>query len=128
MTIEITNNSVRGVAIWEPVFEDATLTFTGAETWPAGAVLGRLTATGAFARFNPAGADGSQIPKAVLTQEAVATAAGDIATRVAISGRIRAGDLVNNAGAALTAEQLDQLRDFSIVALSTTQLSQLDNQ
>jgi hypothetical protein len=45
-----------------------------------------------------------------------------------IAGRVRAGDLVNNVDAALTAVQLDQLRDYSIIALGTTQLAELDNQ
>lgn len=126
--IEITNNSTSGVAIWDPVHEDATLTFAGAETWPAGAVLGKVTATGKYVRFNPGGADGSEIPKAVLTQEVTAAGAGDVAARPAIAGRVRAGDLVNNADAALTAAQLDQLRDYSIIALGTTQLAELDNQ
>lgn len=126
--IEITNNTTRGTTIWEPVFEDATLTFGGAATWPAGAVLGKLTATGKYVRFTPGAADGSEIPKAVLSQPVTAAGAGDVAARPVIAGRVRAGDLVNNAGAALTAAQLDLLRDFSIIALGTTQLSQLDNQ
>lgn len=126
--IEITNNSTSGVAIWEPVHEDATLVFPGAETWPAGAVLGKVTASGKYARFNPGASDGSEIPKAVLTQEVTSTGAGDVAARPAIAGRLRAGDLVNNADAALTDAQLDQLRDYSIIPLSTTQLAELDNQ
>lgn len=126
--IEITNNVTRGIAIWEPVHEDAVLTFGGAATWPAGSVLAKLTATGKYVRFTPGASDGSEIPKAVLTQSVTAAGAGDVAARPAIAGRVRAGDLVNNAGAALTAAQLDLLRDYSIIALGTTQLSQLDNQ
>lgn len=126
--IEITTNSTSGVAIWDPVHEDATLAFGAAETWPAGAVLGKVTASGKYVRFDPGAGDGSETPKAVLTQEVTAAGAGDVAGRPAIAGRVRAGDLVNNAGAALTGAQLDQLRDYSIIALGTTQLAELDNQ
>lgn len=127
-TIEITNNTTHGVPIWGPVHENATLTFGGAGTWPAGAVLAKLTATGKYVRFTPGASDGSEIPKAVLTQPVTAAGAGDVSARPAIAGRVRAGDLVNNAGAALTAVQLDLLRDYSIIALGTTQLALPDNQ
>lgn len=126
--LEITNNDVTGVVIWDPVHENATLTFAGAATWPAGAVLGKVTATGKYVRFTPGAADGSEIPKAVLTQAVTADAAGDVPARPAIAGRVRAGDLVNNVDAALTDAQLDQLRVYSIIALGTTELTELDNQ
>lgn len=126
--IEITNNDPLGIVIWDPVFEDATLTFAGAETWPAGAVLGKVTATGKYVRFDAAAVDGSEVPKAVLSQEVTAAGAGDVAGRPLISGRVRAGDLVDAADAALTGAQLDQLRDYTIIALATNQLAELDNQ
>jgi len=128
--IEITNNKTRGIVLWEPVHEDAIATFGGAATWPAGSVLGKVTATGKYVRFAPGVAvpDGSEIPLAVLSQDVEAAGAGDVAIRPVIAGRVRAGDLVNNVGAALTAVQLDQLRDYSIIALGTTQLAELDNQ
>lgn len=126
--IEITNNKTRGIALWEPVHEDAIATFGGAATWPAGSVLGKVTATGKYVRFAPGAADGSEIPLAVLSQDVTADGAGDVAIRPVIAGRVRAGDLVNNVDAALTAVQLDQLRDYSIIALGTTQLAELDNQ
>ena len=126
--IEITTNKTRGIVLWDPVHEDAIATFAGAETWPAGAVLGKVTATGKYVRFAPGAADGSEIPLAVLSQDVEAAGAGDVAIRPVIAGRVRAGDLVNNVDAALTAVQLDQLRDYSIIALGTTQLAELDNQ
>lgn len=126
--IEITNNTTRGIVIWEPVFEDATATFAGAETWPQGAVLAKLTATGNYVRFNPAGSGGAEVPLAVLTQNLEADAAGDLPFRPAISGRVRLNDLIDSAGTALTAAAVDQLRDYTIIAQSTTQLSEFDNQ
>ena len=125
---EITNNSTCGVAIWDPVHEDATLLFAGAETWPAGAVLGKVTGTNKYTRFDPGASTGEEIPKAVLTQEVTAAGAGDVTARPLIAGRVRAAALVDNAGVALTAAKLDRMRDFSIIALGTTQLAELDNQ
>lgn len=126
--IETTNNKTRGIVLWEPVHEDAVAVFGGAATWPAGSVLGKVTASGKYARFAPGAADGSEVPIAVLSQDVEATGAGDVAIRPLIAGRVRAGDLVNNVDAALTAVQIDQLRDYSIIALGTTQLAELDNQ
>ncbi len=126
--IEITNNKTRGIVLWEPVHEDAVAVFGGAATWPAGSVLGKVTASGKYARFAPGAADGSEVPIAVLSQDVTADGAGDVPIRPVIAGRVRAGDLVNNVDAALTAVQIDQLRDYSIIALGTTQLAELDNQ
>ena len=126
--IEIQNNKTRGIVLWEPVHEDAVAVFGGAATWPAGSVLGKVTASGKYARFAPGAADGSEVPIAVLSQEVEAAGAGDVAIRPLIAGRVRAGDLVNNVDAALTAPQIDQLRGYSIIALGTTQLAELDNQ
>jgi len=126
--IESTNNKTRGIVLWEPVHEDAVAVFGGAATWPAGSVLGKVTASGKYARFAPGAADGSEVPIAVLSQAVEAAGAGDVHIRPVIAGRVRAGDLVNNVDVALTAVQIDQLRDYSIVALGTTQLAELDNQ
>lgn len=126
--IEIQNNKTRGIALWGTVHEDAVAVFGGAATWPAGSVLGKVTASGKYARFAPGASDGSEVPIAVLSQEVEAAGAGDVPIRLLIAGRVRAGDLVNNVDAALTAVQIDQLRDYSIIALGTTQLAELDNQ
>lgn len=126
--IEIQNNKTRGIVLWEPVHEDAVAVFGGAATWPAGSVLGKVTASGKYARFAPGAADGSEVPIAVLSQDVEAAGAGDVPIRPVIAGRVRAGDLVNDVDAALTAVQIDQLRDYSIIALGTTQLAELDNQ
>ena len=126
--IEITNNQTRGIVIWEPVFDDATLTLGAAETWPAGAILGKVTATGKYVRFATGASNGSEVPKAVLTQAVESAAAGDIAARVLINGRVRQGDIVDADDAALTAVAVDQLRDYTIIAQTTQQLAELDNQ
>tara|TARA_R110000851_G_scaffold102973_1_gene219755 strand:- start:613 stop:1002 length:390 start_codon:yes stop_codon:yes gene_type:complete len=125
--LEITTNDVTGVVIWDPVHTDAGATFGGAATWPAGSVLGRLTATNKYARFAPGAADGSEVPSAVLSQPLTAAGAGDIAFRPLIGGQVRAGDLSNNVDGPLTLAQLDTLRTYGITSLTTVELSQLDN-
>jgi hypothetical protein len=124
----ITNRSTAGIVIFGATFENETLTATGAATWPAGAVLGRVTASGKLVRFAPAASDGSEVPLAVLTVPVEFTAAGDRAERPAISGQVRREDLVDAAGTALTQAAIDELRGFTLVALGTYQTSILDNQ
>lgn len=126
--LEITNNSTAGIVIWEPVYEDAIITFPGASTFPAGAVLAKIDGTDEYQRFNPGLADGREIPKAVLAFELTADGAGDLPVRVIISGRVRREDLSDNLGAVLTQDAIDLLRDYTIIGQTTTQLSQEDNQ
>lgn len=126
--LTITNRTTSGVVLHGAVFEDQVLTSTAAATWPAGSVLGRITASGKMARFATGASDGSQIPTAVLTTDVVFAAAGDRTERPAISGQVRKGKLLDAAGAALTTAAIDQLRDFTVLALTTHQLSAQDNQ
>lgn len=126
--IVISNRKLNGIVISAPVFAERTLTATTAETWPAGAVLARVTATGKFVRFLPAGSGGAEVPTAVLTQPVTFAAAGDRTERPAISGQVRLGDLLDNAGAAITPAAVEQLRDFTIIALAVRQQSIQDNQ
>lgn len=126
--LEITNNSTRGVVVWEPVFEDETLTSAAAQTFPAGTLLGRITADDKMTAYTSGAVDGSEVPVAVLRDEAVFAAAGDIACRPIVAGRLRRNDLVAFGVGAITDAESDALRDYGIVPLSTTQLSELDNQ
>ena len=126
-TIEITTNDTGGVVLFDPIFEHGTLTFAGAETWPAGTVLGRLTATGFMTRYDSGGAGGAEIPKAVTTQEIISTGAGDVPFSYGIAGRYKAGDLTEFGVGVITIAQQDQLRDFSIISSPTKELGELDN-
>lgn len=128
MSIAITNNDVTGLVLWQPVFSPNTLTAGAAETWPAGTLLGRITASGKLTRYDSGAADGSEVPVAVLPAEQVFTAAGDAPCRVIIGGQLRRGDLTEFGVGAITVAQADALRDYGIVALETKELSELDNQ
>jgi hypothetical protein len=124
----ITNWTSNGLVIAGPVYGDVTATVTGAETWPQGAVLGKVTASGKYVRYASGASDGSQIPMAVVDAPAVFTASGDKVVRVLISGQVRQGKLVDAVGGALTAAAIDSLRDYTIIARPVTQLAIQDNQ
>ena len=125
----VTEITTKGVVIIGAAFEDATLTAAAAETWPEGTVLAKADAEPAkYVRFDPAGADGVEVPKAVLSYAQTFTAAGDVGGRVLISGEVRKSMLVDAAGVALTPAAIDALRDYTIITKSTTQLAEFDNQ
>jgi len=130
--IEITNNKTRGVVLYEPVFKDETVTAVGADTFAAGTILARDSVSLKLVLFVKGGVTNENgIPKAVLTQDLVFTGAGDLPARPMVEGQVRTGDLIIDADGDATnvdAAVLDQLRDYGIVGLSTTQLAQLDNQ
>ena len=126
--MEVTNSSASGVPIWEPVFEDNTLLAAGALTYAVGTVLGRITASGKLTHYASGSIDGSEVPIAVLTVAEVYTGAGDKAIRALVGGQVRRGDLIAHGVGALTQAEVDALRDYSITALVTTQLGELDNQ
>ena len=130
--LEITNNKTRGVVIWDPVFEDDTVTAAGADTFAAGTILARDSVSLKLVLFVKGGVTNENgIPKAVLTEDLVFAGAGDLPARPMVGGRVRAGDLIIDADGDATnvdAAVLDELRDYGIVGLSTTQLAELDNQ
>jgi len=90
-----------------------------------------VVADGDLVVYDAAGAGGAQIPSQVLVGETVASGAGDIAVRPLVSGEVIKERLVINgsaAGVGITDAIVDQLRDFSIVALDVQELNGLDNQ
>lgn len=127
-TLEVTNNAPAGIVVWEPVFDDDTLLAAGAVTYVRGTVLGRITASGKLTHYASGNADGSEVPVAVLLDEVIFAGAGDIPFRPILAGRLKRVDMVAHGVGALTQAEVDQLRDYGIVALSTTQLAELDNQ
>lgn len=130
--MEITTNKTNGIRIWEPVHKDDVVTFSGAGTLAAGTILARDSVSLKLVPFAKGGTTNENgIPKAVLGYDLTAGAAGDLPARPIVGGRIRSNDLVIDADGDATnvdAAVLDQLRDFGVVALSTAQLSEFDNQ
>lgn len=91
-----------------------TLSSTGAAvTIVAGQVLSKVG--GKYVKFNPAGADGSQTPSAILMEDVDVPAAGDAKTSVYVHGEfLKAGLNWNGADAAQTATAIDVLAGTGI--------------
>jgi hypothetical protein len=130
--ITIQNNKTRGIVLWDPVFKPELVTFAGANTFAAGTILARDSVSLKLVLFVKGGATNENgIPKAVLTQELIATGAGDLPARPLVGGQVRSGDLIIDSdgdASNIDAAVLDQLRDYGIVGLPTQQLAELDNQ
>lgn len=131
--ITITNVDTGSVELREGEFQDTTITFAGADVYAPGTLLAVLTAApaGPFVLWANGAADGSEIPTGVLTYELEATGAGDEPARVLVSGTVNLSRLIEDAtgtGANIDDENIRQLQDVGITALSTEQLARLDNQ
>ena len=128
----ITNVDIGSVILEEGKFRDDLLTFAGVATILEGTILARDSVSLKLVPFVKGGITNENgIPKAVLTYEVTSTGAGDVPVRDMVSGSVRAGRLVIDAdGDATNVDNkvLDQLRDFSLVAIDVQELNILDNQ
>ncbi len=114
------------------VFYVAGMTFTitdGATDFIVGDTFSlTVAADGDVVIFAEDGIGGAQVPSMVLTYDITTTGAEDVGARALVSGRVRRERLVIDAGGTVTDRIVDQLRDYSIVAQSVTELNILDNQ
>lgn len=130
-TIEITNNNTVGVVVFGAVYALALVEDATGGTYPAGTLLARSSVTQNLTAYVAGGTNGTGTPLAVLTQDLVLGAATPASLNVLIAGQVRRGKLSRyNAGtpAELTQAEVDALRDYSIIAQSTTENTELDNQ
>ena len=113
-------------------FRPDEITFGGAGTLLAGTILARDSVSGKLIPFVKGGSTNEDgIPKAVLTYDVAAAGAGDEPVRVLVSGEVRKERLIIlDDGDASNVDDvvIDQLRDYSIVALDVFDHSRLDNQ
>ncbi len=130
--ITITNEDLAGIQMGDNVFRDELLTFAGAGTVKAGTILARDSASLKMVPFVKGGVTNENgIPKAVVVTEVTAAAAGDIAIRSMISGKVRLDKLVIDAdgdASNIDAAVIDQMRDFTIIARNVDEVNVLDNQ
>ncbi len=124
----IANNvrNINGIVLFDAKFKEVTLQFAAAQTWPAGAVLGRLTSNGNYVRFDTTASNGAEVPSAVLT-DAVTNAIGNTPYAVLIQGELRQDDLVDEADAAIDAAAVFALRNYSIIAREVHEITFRDN-
>jgi len=116
-------------------FRDGVLTITvpGAEavTVKRGTLLAVDSVSKKFVPYVQGGATNEDgIVKAVMTSDCTLEATGDIGVRPQISGDLTAKLLVIDAdgdGSNIGVEEVDGLRDYSIIAVDVTSLAQYDN-
>ena len=130
--ITITNVDLGNVILKEGEFRDDLLTFAGAGTVLEGTILARDSVSLKLVPFVKGGVTNENgIPKAVITYDVTATAAGDIPVRDMVSGSVRAQRLIIDAdgdASNVDAAVLDQLRDYTLVSIDVQELNILDNQ
>lgn len=132
MNLTITNNDKGSVLLETGEFRDELITFAGADTFAEGTILARDSVSGKLVLFVKGGATNENgIPKAVLTYPVAATGAGDVAARVAISGKFRKERLIIDADgddSNIDGAVVDQLRDYGLTPVNVTELGIQDNQ
>jgi hypothetical protein len=126
--MEALNHDPRGIVIRDDEYADETLTATGAGTYAAGTLLGRITASGKLLPWETGAGDGSETPIAILMDETVFAGAGDVGIRALINGQVRQGKLVAHNAGTITVKEIDSLRDYGILVKPVRQLDGYDNQ
>jgi len=128
----VTNVDVGQIAIEVSDFEHHVWTAAGADTLVAGTIVARITSTGKWQIYAKGGStDGNGIAKGVLTYDAVATGAGDVAVAVLVRGTVNQDRLIIDAdgdGSNVDETVIDDLLANGILAKPVGQLGQLDNQ
>ena len=126
----ITLNDVGQIAIEVSDFEHHVWTAGGADVLAAGTIMARLTSTGKWGIYAPAGSLGLEIAKGVLTYEVTATGAGDVPLAVLVRGTVNQDRLIIDAdgdGSNVDAVVTDDLLANGILAKPVLQVAQLDN-
>jgi len=127
----VTNLDLGNVILKDAQFRDELLTFGGAGTALEGTILARLTATLKLVVFVKGGADGAEIPVAILTYPVTAAGAGDESIRAGVSGSYRKPRLIIDADgddSNIDNAVMDQLRNYGLVPIDVEELNILDNQ
>lgn len=112
-------------------FRDELLVFAGAGTVKKGTILARVTASGKLTPFVIGGANGAEVPKAILTYDVTRAGAGDEPIRALVKGVVNKNRLIVHAdgtGANITNAHLDQLRDYGITPVDVANLGDYDTQ
>ena len=130
--ITVTNVDIGNVILKDGEFRDDLLTFARPATVKEGTILARDSVSLKLVPFVKGGTTNENgIPKAVITYDVTATAAGDVAIRDMVSGSVRAQRLVIDAdgdASNVDVAVLDQLRDYTLVSIDVQELNILDNQ
>ena len=128
----VTNLDLGSVVIEDGDYQDELLTFAGADTILEGTILARKTTDDKLTPYVKGGAGGAEIARCTLTNELVATGAGDLTVRPMTGGKINLNRTVIHADGDATnidAPVRDQLLQYAGTKIIDVQnLSVLDNQ
>jgi hypothetical protein len=132
---EITNINSAVVELGNNEYRQVTI--ASGQDLLAGTVLGKITSSGKYVAVDSTATDGSQLARMILSADCDATDADTFAMAI-ITGDVDAGLLLfQNADSLDTVpaspsgqpdSYLDQLRDYTIFAITTDQLYIEDNQ
>jgi hypothetical protein len=129
--ITITQNNLTNPILEGAYYRDETLTLAAAGTILAGTILARSTSTLKLVLYVKGGStNGNGIPCAILPYTLVATASGDVQTRVAITGKVRRQRLViaaDGTSVNIDGAVVDQLRNVGFTPISVSELNIADN-
>lgn len=137
----IQNNDVGAVELFDTVFDNlgSFVPTTSDRLYPKGTVLARLTESSAtltpyiFAAITgltDPSVNATMYPVAVLGSDVQATGVVAVPLRVIVSGQVRESKLTQDGAppTVLTDVDIDRLRQTGIIALTSLELSKLDNQ
>lgn len=120
MSIINTLYSDAGVIIQPWAVETIALTLAGADNIAIGTILARNTTSQKAQLFVSGGAvAGNGVPRFILLDNAISTAAGDVSVRVVRCGIVRLESLVVDAGTAIGGAITDLLSQTGIIAVSS---------
>lgn len=132
MNMTVTNNDLGGVVVEAGNIRDEVITFAGADTFAEGTILARDSVSLKMVLFVKGGATNENgIPKGVLTYPVTATGAGDKNERVLMGGKVRFSKLIIDAdgdNSNVDNAVMDQMRDYGIDTVDTSELNIADNQ
>ena len=112
------------------LFKTEVFTAPGADTFPQGLILARLTSSSKLVPYETAQSDGSEIPLAILTVELITTGSGDTTIRALVRGTVREDQLLVYTGGspvAPTTLELDLLQDFGLLGQPDRELLRFNN-
>ena len=111
-------------------FSDDIFNATGAISIAEGTILARSSVSDKLVLFEKGGANGADVPVAVVTADYSAAGAGDIPMRPLIAGNVREERLIIAAGGDTVVDKVvtDALRGISIIPINVEELNILDNQ
>jgi hypothetical protein len=128
--VDFVDNEDPGLVLGAPIYREEVFSAAGALTFPAGMVVGRITASGKITFYASGAGDGTAVPMGALVNELVTTGAGDTNVRILMSGTVREDQLlVWTAGTPVvpTSAELQLLHTYGIIGQADRELQRFDN-